>query len=209
MYGDAWAKDANGNVLVDDDGYAIFNEEKQKIGDPNPDFTAGWKNTFKYQNFTFSFFFDGFFGGDVYNGTVSAMNYRGIGIETEDREGDIVIEGVRESDGQANTTAISKQDYLMYYRGIAGASEEFVEDVWYVKLRNVSLSYNYKPEKKVLNFFNDFTFSAIATNLLMFTNYSDGDPETNLTGAGDNTMGFDYFNAPNTRGFMFKIATNF
>lgn len=209
MYGDNWERDANDNVLIDDEGYAILNSDNKKVGDPYPDFTLGWRNTFSYKDFTLSFFFDGFFGGDIYNGTRSMMNFRGIGIDTEDREGTEIIEGIRKSDGQVNTIAISKQDYWQYYKGIAGASEEFVENVNYVKLRNVSFSYHLELDKKLFKFFNDFTFTVVGSNLYTFTNYSTGDPETSLTGAGSPTQGFDYFNSPNVRGFMFKIATKF
>ncbi len=208
MYSEVWERNGNGDILIDDDGYAILSAKKEKVGNPYPAFTLGWSNTVTYKNWSFYMFFDGFFGGDVYNGTKSMMNYRGIGVETEDRDGTIVIEGVNANTGEANTQEISKQDYWMYYKGIAGAAEEFVEHIYYIKLRQVSISYKL-PLNKEKYFLNDLTFSVIGTNLLTFTDYSDGDPETSLTGAGSNTQGFDYFNSPNVRGFMFKIATHF
>jgi len=208
MYSEVWERNSNGDILIDDDGYAIFAAKKEKVGNPYPAFTMGWRNTVTYKNWSFMVFLDGFFGGDVYNGTKSMMNYRGIGIETEDRDGEIAIEGVNANTGEKNDVKISKQDYWMYYKGIAGAAEEAVEHVNYAKLREVAISYRLNLDKSKY-LLNDLTFTAIGTNLFTISNYSDGDPETSLTGAGSNTQGFDYFNSPNVRGFMFKIATHF
>ncbi len=209
MYGETWQKDDNGNLLIASNGLPILNPEREKVGNPYPKFNLGWRNTVSYKDWSLGFFFDGFFGADVYNGTKAMMNFRGIGKETEDREGKVVIEGVSSTDGQPNTIEISKENYWKYYRGIGGASEQFIENVNFVRLRNVSLTYNLKFGTKVLNSIDNLTVSAIGTNLLTFTNYSQGDPETSLTGAASNTQGFDYFNSPNVRGFMIKLSTNF
>ena len=207
FYGTTWERDANGNLLVDDNGLYIETADKVKIGDPNPDFNLGLKNTVSFKNWTFNMFIDGSFGGDVYNGTKSMMNFRGIGIDTEDRTGDVVLQGVH-ADGTVNTTPISKQEYWQYIEGIASAASAKVEkNINYVKLRELGVTYNFKLNKNAP--IDNLSFSLIGTNLLTITNYSDGDPETSLTGAGSNTSGFDYFNSPNTRGIVFKVGATF
>jgi TonB-linked SusC/RagA family outer membrane protein len=206
FYGTDWEKDKQGNLLVGEDGLYIEGSEKVLIGDPNPDFTLGFRNSFSYKNFSLNIFFDGLFGGDVYNGTRAMMNFRGIGKDSEDREGTVVLEGVK-ADGTKNTTEISKQEYWQFIDGIASAASAQVEkDIYFVKLRELGLSYRLPLEGKQINTLN---FSIIGTNLLTFTNYSTGDPETSLTGAGSNTSGFDYFNSPNVRGLVFKVAATF
>ena len=207
LYGTDWEKDDQGNLLVDEDGYYIETSERVKIADPTPDFTLGLKNTFTYKNFTLSVYFDGSFGGDIYNGTKSMMNYRGIGIDTEDREGNIVLKGVH-ADGTVNTTEISKENYWKYIEGIVSASTNQIErDINYIKLRQLGLSYRL-PLKNTSKL-DGLTFSLIGTNLITITNYSDGDPETSLTGAGSNTNGFDYFNSPNVRSLVVKVSAKF
>lgn len=207
FYGTTWLKDENGRLLVDDEGYYIQTEDKYNVGDPNPDFTLGLRNSISYKNWTLNIFFDGSFGGDIFNGTKAMMNFRGIGKDTEDREGNVVLEGVHK-DGTKNTTEISKQDYWRYIKGIASASSAQVErDINYIKLRELGISYylQLNPE----SILSSLSFSVTATNLITLTNYSDGDPETSLTGAGSNISGFDYFNSPNTKGIVFKIGANF
>ncbi len=207
FYGTTWQKDANGNLLVDAKGLYIQTADKVKIGDPNPDFNIGLKNAVSYNNWTFNMFIDGVFGSDIYNGTKAMMNFRGIGVDTEDRTGNVVLNGVY-ADGTVNTTAISKKQYWQYIEGIASAASAQVEkNINYVKLRELGVSYNLKLNEKAP--INNLSFSIIATNLLTITNYSDGDPETSLTGAGSNTSGFDYFNSPNTRGIVFKVGATF
>lgn len=207
LFGTAWKKDAQGNLLVDADGFYIETEEKVKIGDPNPDFTLGLRNTIAFKQWTCNMFFDGSFGSDIFNGTKAMMNYKGIGIETEDREGSVVLKGVH-SDGTVNTTEISKQNYWLYIKGIASAASETIEhDINYVKLRELGVTYQFKLNKK--SKLKALTASIIATNVFTITNYSDGDPETSLTGAGSNTSGLDYFNSPNVRGWVFKVGANF
>ena len=58
-----------------------------------------------------------------------------------------------------------------------------------------------------VNFIKNGTLSFIGRNLWYDTNYDGVDPETSLTGTG-NGQGFDYFNMPNTRSFIFKINLN-
>ena len=54
--------DAEGDFdgLIDDN-------DRQIIGDPNPDFTFGLANTFSYKNFDLNIFFQGAVGGDIFN----------------------------------------------------------------------------------------------------------------------------------------------
>lgn len=216
LYASDVMRDNNGNLLVDADGYTMATPNKVMVGDPNPDFIAGFRNTVSYKNFDISLFFDGSFGGDVYNGTKAMMNYRGTGIETADREGTIIVDGVYadgtmidgvDVSGQANTSEISKEDYWKFVKGIAaGTPSMFIEDTYFIKLRELSLSYTHELKDKKIN---SLKFGITFTNLLTFTNYSDGDPETSLTGAGSNVSGFDYFNSPNVRGVTFSVGAKF
>ena len=48
----------------------------------------------------------------------------------------------------------------------------------------------------------------VGRNLWNDWEYDGVDPETSLTGTG-NGQGFDYFNNPSTKTFMFKLSVNF
>ncbi|WP_340106241.1 SusC/RagA family TonB-linked outer membrane protein [Rhodohalobacter sp. 8-1] len=93
--------------------------------------------------------------------------------------------------------------------GFTGPFEQFIEDGSYVRLREVGVSYNFNSAS-----FREFTglssmsIAAKGRNLLLFTDYSGIDPETNLTGAS-NGFGLDYFQNPNTRSWFFTLKINY
>ena len=49
------------------DGKISFGEDRQIVGDPNPDFIFGWTNNFSYKNFDLSIYINGSVGNDIYN----------------------------------------------------------------------------------------------------------------------------------------------
>ena len=81
-----------------------------------------------------------------------------------------------------------------------------IEPTDWVRLRNVTLSYNIPiKNKKVVK---DLTIYGTGKNLLLFTPYSGIDPETNLEGA-QHGQGMDYFNNPGTKSYMFGLKITF
>ncbi len=205
FYGSAWARDDNGNILVDDNGYPIVDGQRQIIGDPNPKFTAGWRNTFSYRNFDLTFLLDIRVGGDMYNGTRGVMNFHGTHADTDAREDFIVWDGVVASTGEVNTQEIKlDQDFYSRY-GLVGVSEYNVErDINWFRMRDVSLAYRFPRQFMKKLPVRDISLAITARNLFLITNYTGIDPETSLSGAA-NSFGRDYFNNPNTRSFGFNL----
>lgn len=207
IWGSRWLRNDDGEVLIDDRGLPIVDSEKGIIGDPNPDWTMGIRNSLTFYGITLSALIDVRKGGDVFNGTVAVMKSLGTHQSTENREELFVYEGIRESDGTPNTTEISYYDFYTNY-GLVGVSEENIEDGSWIRLRDVGLSYSL-PEK----WLNPIGIRRIdvgisGRNLLLFTNYSGIDPETNLSGAS-NSFGRDYFNMPNTKSLSFNVKFTF
>ncbi|OJJ17937.1 hypothetical protein BKI52_29205 [marine bacterium AO1-C] len=94
--------------------------------------------------------------------------------------------------------------------GFTGPSEQFIEDATWTRLREVSLSYtlNSKGFQSATGLQN-IVFTATGRNLFLWTDYDGIDPDTNLTGAGLNAIGLDYFNNPATRSFLFSIKITY
>ncbi|HKK11694.1 MAG TPA: SusC/RagA family TonB-linked outer membrane protein [Flavobacteriaceae bacterium] len=95
IFGLDWVRDANGNVLINDDptdshrdGFPWTDDAKGlvPIGNVNPDWTANITNTFTYKNLGLTFLIDVKHGGQMYNGTAFAMNYLGTSARTVTRE---------------------------------------------------------------------------------------------------------------------------
>ncbi len=94
--------------------------------------------------------------------------------------------------------------------GFTGPSEQFIEDATWTRLRELSLSYtlNSKGFQSATGLQN-IVFTVTGRNLFLWTDYDGIDPDTNLTGAGLNAIGLDYFNNPATRSFIFSMKATF
>ena len=208
FYGTQWKRNDAGDLIIGSDGIPVKEDQEGNIGNPNPDWLGGLRNTFTYKGFTLSAMLDFRHGGDVYNGTFARLNNLGRTSLSADRERNYVIPGVKE-DGSVNDISIPAVDYYKKYVGDAGgAAEQFVETVNWVRLRDISLTYSFIPKGK-MSFVKNVELSATGRNLWLDTNYKGVDPETSLTGAGSNIGGFDYFNNPGSKSYIFGVKLSF
>jgi TonB-linked SusC/RagA family outer membrane protein len=214
FYGVKFQRDDNGNLLINPaSGLPIAQSTEQKLGNPNPKWTMGINNTFSYANFTLSCLLDIRHGGDIWNGTWSVLNNRGKSLESGDRDRTYVIDGVYASGanaGQKNTTEISARNYYgTGYLGKSGSEIDIQSGSWF-RLRTVNLSYVFNIAKQNPNFpVRNVEVGASLKNMILSTNYKGVDPETSLTGAGQNLAGYDYFNNPGTKSVLFNVKVVF
>jgi hypothetical protein len=101
LYGLKWARDADGNILIDDnpdnenmDGYPFAGNEQQDMGAVSPDWISGITNTLSWKGFTLSALVDIKKGGLMWNGTRGALYYFGTHKDTETRGEEKVWKGV-------------------------------------------------------------------------------------------------------------------
>ena len=209
FYGTAWMRDAKtGKILVDDQGQALVDTVNHVIGNPNPKWLMNISNNFNWKGFNFSFLIDIRHGGDIWDGTYARLNNIGISSESADRNRTFVVDGEYASTGQKNTTPVSAQYYWQTFRGDKGnyAAENAVEDGSWVRLRSVNLSYRFNFRKKHANSTVEYLELGVSgNNLILITKYRGVDPETSLTGAGSNILGYDYFNNPGVRSYAFNL----
>jgi len=214
LFGTRWSRDENGNRLIDEDGYPIYDPSDPGIvGDPNPDWIMGLRNSFSFKGLYVSALLDIRQGGDIYNGTVGVMQNLGIHESTEKREEEVVLEGVyaagtviegEDVSGQPNRTPVKLDARYYANYPFAGVSEAAIEDGSWLRLRELTVNYKF-PDGLVSRLpLRSLELGLSGRNLLLFTDYSGIDPETNLAGAS-NSFGRDYFNTPNTRSFGFNL----
>ncbi|TCI92545.1 SusC/RagA family TonB-linked outer membrane protein [Tenacibaculum sp. M341] len=217
IYGGKFLRDDAGNIIIDDNpsspnyGYQIEDPNLQVIGDPTPDFTIGFNNSFKYKNLSLSFLFEWKEGGDMWNGTDWALTWVGTGKQTENRGTTAIIKGVKQSDGSPNDIVANINEY--YYRssglnGFGNVDEHFVQDASWLRLRTLNLSYDLTSAFNS-DFFDNISVTFTGNNLWLDTPYTGVDPETSLTGAGSNAQGVDYFNNPGTKSYGFGLNLTF
>ncbi len=148
------------------------------IGDPNPDFVASFINEVEWKKFSFRLQLDGMFGFDVFNFTKRVGDrdlYGGLqGYEPELR-GEV----------PKGTSA-----------ALFAIFENWIEDGTFVKVRELSISYNVTPRALGLQ---NLRVSIAGRNLFTFTNYNGMDPETNAAGQSTAVRGFDFVEVPNPR----------
>ena len=173
-------------------------ERQFKIGDVNPDFSFGWANNIRWKSFGVYALFDGVKGGDIYNFTKQWM-YQ------DERHGS------QAQIGRADADKIALPFYsAALYNGLV-ASDHFIEDGTYVKLRELSVSFDLPTDwvsRLTAGRGQSVRLALVGRNLYTWTDYTGIDPESNLGGAQVLIQGIDYFNNPQTRSFVISLGLN-
>jgi TonB-linked SusC/RagA family outer membrane protein len=224
IYGLTWLRDANGNVVIESDptknfGYPIASGIEEVIGNPNPDWLAGLRNTLTWKGLNFSFLIDVRKGGDIWNGTQGALTFFGMTENTESRGEETVFEGVLgtvDGDGNLVTAGTTNTNTVVldqaWYQGDGGGfgnvAEHFIQDGSFVKLRDIGLSYDIPTKVLRKSPIGKISVGVSARNFILWTAYEGIDPETNLMGSM-NAQGLDYFNMPSTKSYLFSLNLGF
>ncbi len=188
--GDPLFKDLNG------DGQ-ITGEDKELIGNGYAKYNVGFNNSFNYKNFTLSLFFTGVFDVDRLNGN----NIIGYQYNT--------LEIAKERWTPNNLSGTLPQ---RLWQGDRWVNDYFVEDASYIRLKNVTLSYDFDSNVLDKIGLSYLQLSLSGTNLFTWDSYSGFDPEVNSkrdAGTNLNTgAGLDAYAYPNQKSFTlgFKIG---
>ncbi|MEG0892081.1 MAG: SusC/RagA family TonB-linked outer membrane protein, partial [Bacteroidales bacterium] len=97
-----------------------------------------------------------------------------------------------------------------YYNNLD--ANDFTTKTNWLRLRALSLSYNFSDLIKRQNIVKGLTVTASGTNLWLLTNYKGLDPEASAAGSGvvgSSSAGMDYCGVPSTAGFSFGINLTF
>jgi len=202
IYGTRYARNAAGQLLTDNGGLPFAADEQGIIGDINPDWMGGIVNNLRYKQFTLSFSFDMKKGGDIQNNVDGYGYFYGTPKVTEDR-GPRVVEGINATTGLPNTVSVSGQ---AYYQRANGVLESVIQDGTYVKLRNVSVGYNVKPNWLQKTPFKTIGFQVTGRNLWIYApHFTGGDPEVSSFGSSNGSQGIYSFSTPTSRSVDFSL----
>jgi TonB-linked SusC/RagA family outer membrane protein len=211
FYGSGWLRNEQGQRIIGDNGFPI-RQDNQFIGNPNPNYLLGIRNSLSYRGFNLSFLWDIRQGGAVWNGTEAVLTNIGATVRTEQRGEQTVFDGVRR-DGSPNTQAVTLTQANWFQAdgratGAAGVHEQFVEDASWLRLRDFSFGYSLPKAWAAKLKMKSLDVSLFGRNLLLITNYSGVDPENNFYGVSP-SQGLDYFGNPNTRSFGVSLNASF
>ena len=236
-YGQLWGydfvRDDQGNRVVLDNGYWARTPNLVPLGSVMPDWNMGIRNAFTYKGFDLSVLFDIQQGGKFYSVSHMWGHYSGIWEETAQvndqgneirspvsEGGGILLDGVKgvidfNEDGSytvsnttPNDTYVSGQGWAArHYHGFGFPSAQSVFDADYIKMREVTLGYDF--DVTGIEFLRNVRFSVYGRNLLVFGLDHDGlDPEITVNGSG-NIQGIEAGFIPQTRSYGFKLQLGF
>lgn len=218
LSGSKWQTDIDGNLLLNwATGYPLTSTlTTMHVGNREPKMIGGLNNSFTYKNWNLSFLLDFRIGGDIYNGTEYLLTAYGLSKNTEDRGKKISFSGMALNPATSKYEPITREVVAdeRYYRDILlNHAPSFIEEVNWLRLRSVSLSY--AMPNTLLNkvkFIKGASLTLTGTNLLLFTNYTGMDPETSAAGAGvigSGSVGIDYAGVPATSGVAVGLNIKF
>ena len=200
IYGKAFKRTEDGQLLLNTNGLPQGTAASVNLGECTPDFNMGFNLRAHYKQLSLSATMDWQKGGCMYNGTLLTMNYFGASkASLPYHEGTMVAEGINEATGQKNTVQVSKQQYYMAYNDVTEAG---IFDTSFLKLRDVTLSYQF-PKFAGIN----LSVYGFARNILLWAKLPGLDPESSQ-GNGNMSGYFERYSIPNSSSFGggFKIA---
>lgn len=209
IYGNMFARDAQGRILVDDDpnsytyGMPMLGEFG-KIGDVSPNFYVSFNNTFTYKFISLSAQVDWKDGGDIYSGSNRLMDLYGASERTEDRTTPFIWDGYK-SDGTKNDIQRGGPDDIwaypdLYNDVLAEIDEAHIYKTSFVKMREIMLSFQL-PKSIVSKLkLRALSVNFFARNILIWTSLPNFDPETSQ-GQGNMQGGMDYMSLPQSKSF--------
>lgn len=213
IIGNAYRRDAAGNILVTDAG-RLLKAQNQELGNITPRWVGGMSNTFTYKNFSLRVLLDTKMGGDFVAGT---MRWGGSGgalaftAEGNLRETGTVWNAVRLSDGKPNTKNISYHAWVSDY---ATTVQNWVIDGSYIKLREVSFGYTLPLNRmgNMGNFVRSARISLIGRNLAILYHSKENrygiDPEVS-SGSGLIGLGYEQMTVPVCRNIGARLTFTF
>ncbi|SEA20118.1 TonB-linked outer membrane protein, SusC/RagA family [Porphyromonadaceae bacterium KH3R12] len=215
-------RDPQGNIIHSADGNVWLSSYNQLYGYRDPNFTFGFINTLTYHDWTLNISIDGRIGGMMDNYIYGKMFDTGSAPETDTEyrydevmngakyigQGVKVIGGSVSYDTDGNILEDTRQyapndipvSYQEYMRLWGNSWEGRIHDQTFIKLRELSVTYNLPAKLIHKTFINNASVSLTGQNLFLWTKdfkYSDPD------------IGKEDMNAPSQRMIGFNIKLGF
>lgn len=176
--------------------------DKDFVGSPLPTYYGGFTNTFSYGPFSLNIFFN-FAGGNKIYHAMRNLNARGVPFNQQLAE----VADFWTEDNPSNTIPRPSQGGNTTFLATR-VSTKYLEDGKYLRLKNVSLSYELPKSFLTKLNVNNATVSVSGTNLITFAKYTGLDPEA-LSSQNLLTGGIDYTPYPSTRFYSFSLQLSF
>lgn len=183
-------------------------DDQMVIGNSMPKFIFGWNNRLSYKNFELNVQIQGAQGNNIFNvARIALEQTQGTSRRILDRwtpenqDSDIpgLIDGLTRQNANLTST-------ITFPTSAGNTTSRYVEDGSYVRLKNVTLAYNFPASLTEKIKLNNLRLYVSGTNLLTITNYLGYDPEVSSFTGNDAQLGTDYNNYPQSK--LFNVGLN-
>lgn len=211
--------------LVLKNGYPVNSTApfESTMGYSDPDLTYGFSHNFAYRNFSLALLFDGRIGGSMYSTTNQKMWWGGIAPGTVNQYRDdanagnntYIAPGVRVISGsiiydqngnvKSDTRVFVPNDVAVNYNAYMQSTSNAFESNYhyykqtFIKLREVTLTYNFEKSFAKKLDLSSASISLIGRNLWLASKIKNVDPDS----------GMDQLQTPATRSFGVNINVKF
>ncbi|MEY4885845.1 MAG: hypothetical protein RL151_1154, partial [Bacteroidota bacterium] len=154
--------------FVDINGDGVINaDDRTQIGNPFPEFTMGWSLSLEYRGFDLSSFVYASVGNDVYR-----AYERNLAMTNKFRS----VLGRWTGEGSTNDANMPRYSFVDANNNTR-ASDRYVEDGSFIKLKNLQLGYTFPSARLERAKLGGLRFYVQARNLFVLTKYTGFDPE--------------------------------
>lgn len=161
------------------DGFRRNDDDREVIGDPNPDFIYGFSNDISYKNFGLSIFINGSYGNEI-----ADLNRIGLLAQPQKHN---VLQQVFDERWTGPGTGNTIEAPLTNAGEWKNFSDRDVLDGSYLRVKTINFSYNLPSS----NWFSSAQVYVALDNLITITNYTGFDPEVDLYSGSNTQLGVD------------------
>ncbi|MEL7588142.1 MAG: TonB-dependent receptor [Prolixibacteraceae bacterium] len=176
----------------------ITADDREIIGNPYPDYVFGISNDWEWKNFMLSVLVQGSIGQDVINANRYYLDALARGVSSNVRQeawdNRWTGEGTSNIYPRATTLASPFSNRFVDF---------IVEDASYIRVKNITFSYNIPLPKSI--YIKNVKLFASAGNLITWSDYKGYDPEINSKGDKSMMPGVDNGSIPQYRSFSVGI----
>jgi TonB-linked SusC/RagA family outer membrane protein len=199
----------------------VINEYDQVvIGDPNPDFTFGFSNTFGYKSWELGIGLTGSVGADILN--YVRVKTEGLVSQWDNQDASVLQRAqLAYRDGDNSNVSDPDNCYITNPGGVLPRwsgndingnnrmSDRWIEDGTYLRIRNISLAYNFPKTWLKKCGIVSCKLYVNAQNVYTFTNYSGLDPEIGSYNQQAGLSNVDMGRYPSPRVYTFGANVTF
>jgi TonB-linked SusC/RagA family outer membrane protein len=229
IVGTTYRRDSQDRIVVNSSGVPIRNVTQSVLGNYNPDWTGGWANSFSFKGLNLNVLLDTKQGGDIYSVSNQWGTYAGVFEETvrgrcipdggdpvegmpacSPETGILVPNSVRVT--AAGDTVPNTGEGAIYTNsqaywnssGVFAVTETNVFDASFVKLREVTLTYQVPVSLTDRLRVSGLQLGLTGRNLALWTDTPHIDPETAFDAS--NVQGLEFGQIPAARSVGLNIS---